>query len=562
VRQPGRWAAVGLALAVGLGLWTWQRAPAPASGEARAERSAPADSTALPGAEPTPAEADEFRFETLLLPHDGIAAEPASVRIGIGRVPAEEARAHWAWVASGAQGAGPAAFEELARIEEWRSPPARRRDNAVVVVGPLPLPTQGDRFDLQARGASPLVYYSASFTPKRYPAAVRPMLAGGLRVLRPGAAEGEAQLLLRRVEENPQAAAWQPILQREAPRLLAAFDDAPLPVGTDARFAPLPPGPLEAVLQVDGVEAERRRVELVAGAWTEVQFDALPQAVARAVSVDLELELVEAGTRRPVSGVEVTWYADAGDRSVRSDALGRVDFAGVDVQRPQRFNLAIAPGEGELPQWPANLPLELDLEADATGDGDPPQKIRRTVELEPLHWLIVRLGDFPLPFHRQGGDPYPIFVLQRQEDARWRDTAAEHFIRIAEGMAVSLAGAGTYRVMALRAPWSVRHSQAADAGVAGSPSRVFVDLLAAAGRRVEVTVLRDGAPLRNLPVALRGPARGLPEATSMTDAAGTLRLEDVTVDAMQLEVPGFDALEVDLQSQRTTVELVADDDAR
>lgn len=559
MRQRGRWAALGLAFAVGLGSAIWLRPPSPVSPEAGDERSAPATaSTPAPAAQPLAAETDEFRFETLLLPHDGSPADAASVRIGVGRVPAEEARAHGAWVESGAQGAGPAAFEELARIDAWLTPPTRRRDNSVVVVGPLALPKNSDRFDLQARGESPLVHYAASFTPQKFPAAIRPTLAAGLRVLRPGAAAGEATLLLRRVEDSPQSPTWQPILQREAPQLLAAFDDEALPLDTATRFAPLPPGPIDLVLQVAGVEAERRRVELVAGAWTDVQFDALPQEVARAVSVDLHLELVDAGTRQPVSAVDVTWFADHGDQLRRSDSLGRVEFTGVDVQRRQRFNLAPAPGAGELPQWPANVPLELDLDSTASS-GEEPQEIHRTIELEPLRWLIVRLGDFPIPFHRQGGDPYPIFVLQRQEDAPWRDTAAEHFIRVAEGMAVSIGGAGTYRVMALRAPWSVRYSQSVDAGQPGSPPRMAVDLLAGPGRRVEVTVLRDGAPLRNLPVALRGPARGLPEATSMTDAAGTLLLEGVTVDTMQLEVPGFDALEVDLRSQRTTVELVAEE---
>jgi hypothetical protein len=45
----------------------------------------------------------------------------------------------------------------------------------------------------------------------------------------------------------------------------------------------------------------------------------------------------------------------------------------------------------------------------------------------------------------------------------------------------------------------------------------------------------------------------------MTDASGSLRLEGVTVDAIQLEVPGFESLEVDLRSQRTTVELAAEE---
>lgn len=560
MRRRWRWAGLGLALAAGLASWYGLRTT-PAVSTQTAGVARPSVTPATAESEAPASESDEFRFETLLLPHEGVAADAASVRIGIGRVPAEEAREHWAWVAGGSQGAGAATFEELARIEEWRTPPARLREDAVVVVGPAALPKAADRFDLQARGGSPLVHYAASFSAKKFPALVRPMLAAGLRVTRSGASAGDAGLLLRRVGENSQAATWQPILQRESPQLLAAFDDTALPLAARNRFAPLAPGPIELVLLVAGVEAERRHVELVAGEWTDVQFDALEQAVARAVSVELQLELLDAGTRQPVGDVDVTWFAEHGDQLRRSDPSGLVEFSGVDVQRRQRFNLAPAPGSDALPRWPANLPLELDLEP-AAGPATDQQRIRRTVELQPLHWLIVRTGDLSIPFHRQGGDPYPIFVLQRRDDADWRDTAAEHFIRVPEGMAVSIDQPGTYRVLALRAPWSVRYSQAADAARASSPPRVSVDLIGEAGRRVVVQVLRDGAPLRNSPVALRGPARGLPEATRLTDAEGTLLLEGVTVDAMQLEVPGHDALEVDLRSQRTTVELVAEEPPR
>ena len=379
-----------------------------------------------------------------------------------------------------------------------------------------------------------------------------------MTVSRASPAGADAALLLRRVDTAENAAAWQSLMAEQAPDLLAAFDEAALPLQAITKFAPLPPGPLDLVLQVNGVEAERQRVTLIAGQWADVRFDEVNQAVAQAVAADLELTFVIAGTTDPVEGITATWHADRGDESRVSDAAGQANFANIDRQRRQRFTLQFPRPSSELPVWPETRPIELTL------DDDEPSAdrtvIRRTIEVTPLSWLDVHTGDFPIPFHRQGGNPYPIFVLQQERDGQWLDVASDHFLPVRGGLAVSVQDDGRYRVMALRTPWAVRYSS--NASVApGGESRLHVDLLPSAGHRVELTVLRDGVPVANAPISLRGPARGLPGMTVTSDAAGRLVLDEATVREIRLEIPGYQAERVNLESSASLVELAMDAEA-
>ena len=65
-------------------------------------------------------------------------------------------------------------------------------------------------------------------------------------------------------------------------------------------LTPLPPGPVEVQLEVDGIVAERRSVTLIAGALTDVRFDPVKQAVAQAVAVTLQLTFVVQGNDQPI----------------------------------------------------------------------------------------------------------------------------------------------------------------------------------------------------------------------------------------------------------------------
>jgi hypothetical protein len=498
-----------------------------------------------------------FDFGVRLLPHQGRGARADSVHIGIAKVDPDQARAHERWVTSGGEGSGAADYSELATVVHWVKPPTDSVSDGEVIVGPVRLPV-ADRFDLEARSDDPLQFYRASFTASTAPAVIEPMLAAGLRVMREPLEGARVGILLRRVEGVATDPRWSRLQAGLAPLWLTAFDDTPWPLDPEATaLAPLPPGPIDVVLNVNGIEAERRRIELVAGRWTDVRFDADSQAVAQAVSATLELTLVIAGTAIPVEKIAVTWFGEGGDQTRVSSADGQVRFEGADRQRAQRVSLQFPAPAGDLPEWPETLALELDLE----GTGIESDGVwRKTVEVTPLSWLILRSTDVRIPAQRQGGNPYPIFVLQRLSEGQWLDAASDHFLPVPEGVAISVARAGEHRVMALRTPWTVQYSTRADTRP-GDRNRHPVDLLPGIGERVEITVMHDDMPVANAAVAVRGPARSLPMLTRTTDGAGRLILEHVTVDEIRLEVAGYLTATVDARDATAIVELALDQEA-
>lgn len=527
----------------------------PAAENAAAADRATAAGQPVPDAGAAPAEIAGPVFTTMLLPDQQIAALPTSVRIGIGVVAPDEARSYQEWVAGGSEGAGPASFAELATVDRWIDAPATRLADATVHVGPLTLP-RADRYDLQARGESALHFYSVSFSADAYPVSVTPTVAAGLRILREPAAGNDVRVLLRRSGEVESASAWQELMQREAPQLLAAFNDSAVAVEPVQLLAPLPPGPLDVILEVDGIEAERRAATLTAGSVTDVRFDPVAQAVARAVAVELQLRFVVEGTRQPVEGLQVTWSGGKMEQTLTTDWAGQVSFKGVDRQRPQPFGLQFPSVEADLPIWPTHASIEVALDAEPKS-ADAPRLVRKTLELRPLHWLIVRTGNFPIGPERQRGNPYPIFVLQQEQGGSWHDSAADHFIPIDQSLAASIQQPGRYRLAALQSPWSILYSTAADTRTPTLDGRYSASLLPDRGRTVEITVLSRGMPLADTPLTLRGPVRGLPATSINSDAAGRVRLDGVSVPTLRLEVPGYAVADVDLRSASAVVELTA-----
>ena len=500
-----------------------------------------------------PLESNAPQFTTLLLPDQQISAIPTSVRIGLGYVPADEARTYQEWKAGGFVGAGPASFAELATIDRWIDVPATRLSDGTVRVGPL-MPPLADRYDLQARGQGALHFYAVSFTVDTYPASVKPTVAAGLRIQRAPAADSDVRVLLRRGGEAQSTAVWQDLMQREAPQLLGAFNDASIAVAATQVLAPLPPGALDVILEVDGIEAERRSVTLRAGVLTDVPFDPVAQEVARAVTAELELLFVVQDTRRPIEGLKVISSGGKMEPTRTTDLAGQVRFQGVDRQRAHPFMLEFPVEKGDLPAWPTQSAIEVSLDADPK-PANPSRLVRKTIELRPLQWLIVSSGSFQVPVDRRRGNPYPIFVLQQERDGDWKDSAADHFIPITQGIAASIQAPGRYRLAALQSPWSILYSTTADTRAAASDGRYPVNLIPSARRTVEISVLSQGKPLANAPLTMRGPVRGLPGATINTDPAGRARLEAVTVPGVSLEVPGFAVIDVNLDAPTVIVEL-------
>lgn len=378
---------LGACLAVGallLALW-WRYARTDADGAASGKAAARSAS----GSDGRNTAGQALALRIRLLPDDGVSASPDSVRIGLASISPDELAGYQAWLRSGGEGAGPRSFEELAAVTRWLNVPAALAADGVVVVSPAVLPA-ADRYVLQARADDGLRYYEASFTREDAPTEVRPRVAAGLRLRAPRQAAGGAQVLFRRVEGS-QDAQWQSLMRREAPNILDAYDERALPVASDTVVAPMPPGPLDVIAVVDGVETERRRVTLSAGRLLTFELDPEVSGLGAEMSVVLALRLIEKGSRTPVKDASVIWSSPRGERALRTDATGALRIEDVDPLQPLSIVIRFTPPESPsflvdaLPSWPERLPMTLDLSRDPVNAG----AIAKTLELEPLRWLIV-----------------------------------------------------------------------------------------------------------------------------------------------------------------------------
>lgn len=497
----------------------------------------------------------KFALRMRLLPDGGVSASPDSVRIGLASISPDELAGYQAWLRSGGEGAGPRSLEELAAVTRWLNVPAISTADGVVVVGPAELPA-ADRYVLQARAEDGLRFYEASFTREDAPAEVRPRVAAGMRLRAPRQAAGGAQVLFRRVEGS-QDAVWQSLMRREAPNILDAYDERALPVASETVVAPMPPGPLDVIAVVDGVETERRRVTLSAGRLLTFELDPEVSGLGAEVSAALALRLIEKGSRTPVKDASVIWSSPRGERMLPADGSGALRIEDVDPLQPLSIVILFAPPKSPsflvdaLPSWPERLPMTLDLSRDPVNAG----AIAKTIELEPLRWLIVETPGIEIPRRPRVDNPFPVFVLQRRQGATWRESQADHFRPVPGGMAVSLNAPGIVRVAAVLAPWTVRFSDTVDAGDATTDPRLRTRIAAGGGRRVTVRVSAANRPLAAAPVHVLSPLRGVPPKTLTSDGAGRLVLDDVTESGVLLEVPGFEQIRVALDAAEVSVSL-------
>jgi hypothetical protein len=493
-----------------------------------------------------------------LLPDGGVSASPDSVRIGLASVSPDELAAYQAWLRGGGEGAGPRSFEELAAVTRWLNVPATLDADGAVAVAIADLPVV-DRYVLQARADDGLRFYETSFTRENVPAELRPRVAAGLRLRAPRQAAGGAQVLFRRVEGS-QDAQWQSLMRREAPTLLDAYDERALPVAAETVVAPMPPGPLDVIAVVDGVETERRRVTLSPGRLLTFDLDPEISGLGAAVSVAVALRLIEKGSRAPVKDAAVVWSSPRGERVLRTDASGMLRIEDIDPLQPLPIEIRFAPPKTPsflvdvLPSWPERLPILLDLSREPVNAG----VVAKTLELEPLRWLIVETPGIEIPRRPRVEDPFPVFVLQRRQGATWRESQADYFRPVPGGMAVSLNAPGTVRVAAVLAPWTVRISDAVDVGDATADVRFRTRIAAGSGRRVTLRLSAGNRSLAAAPVHVLSPLRGVPPKTLTADAAGRIVLDDVTEPSVLLEVPGYEQTRVPLDAATVSLTLRRD----
>jgi hypothetical protein len=512
-------------------------------------------------------------FSVRLLPDGGISAQPSSVRIGLASVSPDDEAAYRAWLRSGREGAGPRAFTDLATVVRWINVPAELRSDGSVQVGPMPLPA-AQRYVLQARAGDGLRFYEATFTRDDAPMEVRPWVAAGLRVRAPRGAAGVG-VLFRRVEGS-QDAEWQSLLRRDAAAVLDAFDERAIPViaetaaGTTAgaaagtAIAPLPPGPLDVVAVVNGIETERRRITLIAGRYASLDLDPDASELGAALATTLLLRLIEADSGAPIRDAIAVWPSPRGEVRARPDAAGAVRIEGADMSEAMLLELRFDPGSEQkgmppllakprtaaaLPRWPERVPLSIDLTDERANSG----VVEKTVKLRPLHWLIVETQGLQISERQRVGDAFPVFVLQRIQGTQWRDAPADYFRPIDEGMAVSLDAPGRVRVAAVLSPWQVVYSDVLESRLVDERQRVR--LRTEPGRSTTLRLSADGRPLAFAPVQIVSALRGVPPKTVTTDGAGRIVLPNVSVPAVHIEPPGFEQVEVRLDRAEANISL-------
>ncbi len=502
-------------------------------------------------------------FRIRLLPDSGVSAQPSSVRIGLASVSPDDEAAYRAWLRGGREGAGPHAFTDLATVVRWINAPANLQPDGSVQVGPLPLPA-AQRYVLQARADDGLRFYEASFAREDAPTELRPRIAAGLRVRAPRSAAGLG-VLFRRVDGS-QDAAWQSLLRREGAAVLNAFDERAMPVFAETTIAPLPPGPLDIVAVANGVETERQRVTLIAGRYVALDLDPDASELGAALAITLLLRLIDADSGAPMRDAVVVWPSPRGEVRTQPNAAGVVRFEGADASeamslelrfdpRKRRSQLLANPRAADaLPRWPERIPLRIDWGNERAIDG----VVEKTVKLQPLRWLIVETSGsaatgFDMPSRPRGGDPFPVFVLQRMKSREWRDASAEYFRSVDEGLAVSLDLPGRVRVAALLSPWQVAYSDAVESRLADARQRVR--LRTESGRDATLKLSADARPLAFAPVQIVSPLRGVPPKTLTTDSSGRIVLPNATVPAVRIEVPGFEQVDVRLDRSEASISL-------
>jgi hypothetical protein len=514
------------------------------------------DEVSKGGENPT-GEGRTFTFRTRLLSDAGLSAATDSVRIGLAVVTPDERAAYRAWLRGGREGAGPQRMDDLAAVVRWIDVDATREADGSVVVGPVALPA-ADRYVLQARVGDGLRFYEVAFARDDVPAEVRARVAAGLRVRAPRGID-VAAVLFRRVDGAADAP-WQSLMRREAPTLLDAYDERALPLRGETEFAPLPPGPLDVIAVVNGVETERRRVTLSAGRYASLDLDPDASELGTALATMLRLRLVERGNGAPVREATVVWASPRGERALRPDARGVVRIDGLDPLQPLALQVLFASPKPPsflveaLPTWPERMPLSLDLRDAPVVAG----AIDRTVELPPLRWLIVDTPGIEIPRRPRMGDPFPVFVLQRRDGGVWRESSAEIFRPVPGGIAVSLDRPGTVRVSALLSPWQVAASDAVDATEGDARQRTR--LVADGGRTITLRLSAAGRLLARAPVQVVSPLRGVPPKTLTTDADGRLMLANVTVPMVWVDVPGFAQTAVRLTAAEIAVPMRRESD--
>lgn len=367
--------------------------------------------------------------------------------------------------------------------------------------------------------------------------ALRPNAPTGVRIQLAGR-DGSAGLSVRlsRVvapgEDGERANAIVPVIRLARPDVASALEsERSLRIEDGTVIAPLPSDAALrlTVIASNGREAEPIEVPLRAGRLEPVRIDLddlFPGGAGRSLTLHGRVQL---GSSTPLPpGAQLERLQPTGV-SLPLGADGRFTVSGLPSWTTSRFALRISHGAGR-PVAPARWEFEF---TPSPNDGD---EVERTWHAPAYGWLLLKLDSgarVRLEAHR----PYPVFLLQRQDESgTWRTASADEFVAEEEGMAMSLTAPGVYRAIAAASPFDLLESSAVRVQ---KPEGEHVANLLGTGssRGCRVNVSTSGRPLYGARITAAGGVGSLPPLHGLTDGEGAWDLGRVSsAGRVQLEV--------------------------
>jgi hypothetical protein len=325
-----------------------------------------------------------------------------------------------------------------------------------------------------------------------------------------------------------------------APELARALRDegsVPLSSEEDTLLVPLPPDrAVRLRIQTEaGLEAEPLEVPLREGRVETVEVDLGRAFPGGGESfVDVRGRLLLGSSARPLAGAGVERLEPPGT-VVRSEADGTFTFERLPGWKPTRFAVRVERPASGRPVAPERSEFEL---TPSPGPHERPLEV--TWRVPAYRWLVLRLDAFARSqLEGRSRRPYPVYLLQRRDGSgSWRTEGADAFLQEEGGVAVSVLGAGTYRVLAAASPYEVYESPAVVVRE-GEGERAVSLSVPEDARPCEVRVTdATGGPVYGALVTAAGLQGSLPPVRGRTDAEGRWGLGRVRGTTLHVEVEG------------------------
>lgn len=516
-------------------------------------------STASPNASDTPpttapspeslTPAGERQFVAILETGGNVEVPDAdSVFLEIGNV-TEENRAQWSAPAPGQP--GPKRAEELADFATKISLPLEVLADGTTRVGPVSIPG-ADAYRLGAWNNDG-EYFQATFHPHRKGDSVDggripASKYAGVEFRFVGVPESEKGVELhisRKVD--PATTEWTSQLlfltEQMAPLLHAAMvfeEPLLLDVKDGVRLFPLPADPAAMVrfTTVLGEVSQEGDMEvaLTPGEFTPVLVDwkkLFGDGSGRLLTMTGHVRLSPGN--RPLAGASMRRLGAPLEELQTLGPDGEFTFVAIPRMTPLRFEIVPASRDAKGRPFLAG-PVEVPVaaaEVDAMTNA-----VEKDITLDAYRWMRL---DFNESLKASTATPpYPIYALQATaEGGDWRIIQADEFLSDADGVWVSVARPGTYRILTALTPYTCLPSSSTVVGGETLEEQVSVTT-PDHEITVQLTVVsqRNGKPLADADILVRGPESDFPATRHRLDGRGKLELARVTVDEISVRAAG------------------------